>query len=226
MSSWGKRLEDMSSFTAEDIKNARERLRMTQQQLADELGVSLRTVGAWERGESVPRNRMAALAEALGGEGVSEFGHKALLRQLGMLAKRRREELGLPRQGFSKEIGLGSDKTLVAFEFGRVLPSGTSQRKIEKGLGWRIGVIDEVMQMVNTKASTIEMESVDAEDSLFIASQGGVKSLELVSDDELLAEVRRRMTASSRHLSEAAQHMYGLAASTNAEHLEDEDEQD
>jgi transcriptional regulator with XRE-family HTH domain len=210
-------------ISAEDIKNGRERLQMTQQELADEVGVSKRTIGGWERGESVPRNRMAALAEVLGMESVSEFGHNAMLRQLGMLAKRRREELGLPRQGFSKEIGLGSDRTLVNFEFGRTLPSGTSQRKIEKGLGWRIGVIDELMRMTNRKATSVEMEHVDAEDSLYLESQG-IKSIELFSDDELLAEVRRRMTESSRHLSEAAQHMYGLAASTNTEHLEGEDE--
>jgi transcriptional regulator with XRE-family HTH domain len=216
-------MADMSSFTAEDIKNGRERLRMTQQQLADELGVSLRTVGAWERGESIPRNRMAAIAEVLGGEGVSEFGAKALLRRLGQLAKQRREEIGLPRQGMAREYGLGSDKTIVAFEFGRTLPSGSSQRKIEKALDWKIGVIDDVMRMVNRKASDITMEELDAEDSLYLESQG-VKSIELFSDDELLAEVRRRMSASSRHLSEAAQHMYGLAASTNTEHLEEEDE--
>jgi DNA-binding transcriptional regulator YiaG len=216
----------MSSFTADEIRAGRERKMMTQQELADAVGVSLRTVNSWERGESVPRNRMAVIAEVLGLEGASEFGHDALLRQLGRLAKQRREELGLPRQGFSKEIGLGSDRTLVAFEFGRTLPSGTSQRKIEKGLGWRLGVIDDIMRMVNRKASEIVMEEVDAEDSLYISSQGEIKGLELVSDDALLAEVRRRMTQSSRHLSEAAQHMYGLAASTNAEHLEDEEDQD
>jgi transcriptional regulator with XRE-family HTH domain len=157
-------------------------------------------------------------------ESVSEFGEKAMLRQLGMLAKRRREELGLPRQGFAKEIGLGSDKTLVSFEFGRVLPSGTSQRKIEKGLGWRLGVIDDFMRMKDRKATSVDMESVDAEDSLFIASQGGIKGLELVSDDDLLAEVKRRMSSrNARHLSKDAQDVYGLAASTNVEHLEDED---
>jgi transcriptional regulator with XRE-family HTH domain len=216
-------MDDMGSFTAEDIKNGRERLRMTQQQLADELGVSLRTVGAWERGESIPRNRMAAIAEVLGGEGVSEFGAKALLRRLGQLAKQRREEIGIGRQQMAREAGLGSDRTIVEFEFGRTLPSGTSQRKIEKALDWRSGVIDDTMRMVNRKASDITMESLDAEDSLYLESQG-VKSIELFSDDELLAEVHRRMSASSRHLSEAAQNMYGLAASTNVEHLEGEDE--
>ena len=215
-------MEDMSSFTAEDIKNGRERLRMTQQQLADEMGVSLRTVGAWERGESVPRNRMAALAEVLGGEGVSEFGPKALLRRLGQLAKQRREEIGIGRQPFAREAGLGSDKTVLEFEFGRTLPSGTSQRKIEKALGWRLGVIDETMQQIKTKASNISMESLDAEDSLYLASQG-VRSIELFSDEELLGEVSRRMSAGSRFASKDPQDMFGLAASNNVEHLEDED---
>jgi DNA-binding transcriptional regulator YiaG len=214
-------MDGMSEISAEDIKSGRERQHMTQQELADELGVSLRTVGSWERGESVPRNRAAALAEVLGMEGVSEFGTKALLRRLGQLAKQRREEIGLPRQGMAREYGLGSDKTIVAFEFGRTLPSGTSQRKIERALDWKVGVIDEVMRMVNRKASDITMEELDAEDALYLSAQGEVKGLELVSDDALLAEVRRRMTESSRHLSEAAQHMYGLAASTNVEHLED-----
>jgi DNA-binding XRE family transcriptional regulator len=212
----------MSSFTADEIKAGRERKMMTQQELADAVGVSLRTVSSWERGESVPRNRMAVIAEVLGLEGAKEFGYDALLRQLGRLAKQRREEIGLPRQGMAREYGLGSDKTIVAFEFGRVLPSGTSQRKIERALDWKVGVIDEVMRMVNRKASDISMEELDAEDSLYLSSQGVIKGLELVSDDDLLAEVRRRMTESSRHLSEAAQHMFGLAASSNVEHLEGE----
>ena len=48
------------------IRRARERKRWTQQQLADELGVSLRAVGNWERDESVPRNTIGALEELLG----------------------------------------------------------------------------------------------------------------------------------------------------------------
>lgn len=51
-------------MTGPEIKAARERARMTQQQLAARIGVGLRTVGNWERGETVPQNRMAAL-EAL-----------------------------------------------------------------------------------------------------------------------------------------------------------------
>ena len=216
-------MDDMSEISAEDIKNGRERLHMTQQDLASEMGVSLRTVGSWERGESVPRNRMASLAEVLGMESVSEFGEKAMLRQLGRLAKQRREQLGLGRVPFAKEIGLGSDRTLVSFEFGRVLPSGTSQRKIEKGLGWRLGVIDDFMRATNQKATSVEMESLDAEDSLYLAAQGGVSSLALVSNDDLIAELKRRLEKTSQPMQADAKDLFGLAASTNVEHLEDED---
>lgn len=198
---------------------------MTQQQLADEVGVSKRTIGGWERGESVPRNRMAALAEVLGMEGTSEFGHKALLRQVGMLAKQRREEIGMARQPFAKEAGLGSDKTLIQFEFGRVLPSGTSQRKIEKSLGWRLGVIDDVMRMLDRKASTIEMQELDAEDSLYLNTVSGVRALSMVTNEDLIAELSRRLSrVPSPMETKDVKDMYGLAASTNVEHLEEEDD--
>lgn len=52
--------------TGDEIRAARERARMSQQELADKLEVSLRTVGNWERGETVPRNRLAAINELLG----------------------------------------------------------------------------------------------------------------------------------------------------------------
>lgn len=39
---------------------------MTQGELGQAVGVSLRTVGNWERGESVPLNRVGALEDVLG----------------------------------------------------------------------------------------------------------------------------------------------------------------
>lgn len=53
-------------LTGEQIRAARERAHLSQQELANRLGVSMRTVGNWERGETVPRNRMAAIYEVLG----------------------------------------------------------------------------------------------------------------------------------------------------------------
>src|SRR5215472_4152197 len=53
------------------IRRARERKRvtgkpMTQQQLADAIGASVRAVGSWERGEAVPRSAIGALEAVLG----------------------------------------------------------------------------------------------------------------------------------------------------------------
>lgn len=47
------------------IRAARERRMMTQQELADLVGVDKRTVGNWERGRVRPRNRMGKLTEVL-----------------------------------------------------------------------------------------------------------------------------------------------------------------
>lgn len=228
-------MSDMS-ITPEQIKAARERLHMTQQQLAEEVGVSLRTVSGWERGEYTPQNRTGAVVEVLGiqTEDAPEFGTDALLRRIGALAKRRREELGIGRVSFAKEAGLGSDKTIQQFEFGRVLPSVANQMKIEKALGWRLGAIEDVMRMHDRKAADIRMEEVDAEDSM-PGGHGipGVRPLAFVSSEELLAELGHRLAAATggiprpygKHLDEA-KNLYGLAASTNVEHLEDEDDQD
>jgi transcriptional regulator with XRE-family HTH domain len=54
------------------IKDARERRHLTQQQLADVLGVDRKTVDNWENGRTSPRNRTGALKawapELAGGE--------------------------------------------------------------------------------------------------------------------------------------------------------------
>ena len=48
------------------IRAARERARLSQADVAAAVGVSVRTVGNWERGDSVPRNRLGALEDVLG----------------------------------------------------------------------------------------------------------------------------------------------------------------
>lgn len=51
--------------TGQQIRDARERASLTQEQLAQLVGVTHRTVGNWERGASVPRNRLAKVREVL-----------------------------------------------------------------------------------------------------------------------------------------------------------------
>jgi len=219
---------NMNSLDSNEIRSHRLSLGMSVQELADKAGVKMSTVMEWENGtKDVPQGKVASVRKALdmNGESVPEFGHGALLRQLGRLAKQRREEIGLGRPSFAKEAGMGSDKTITQFEFGRVLPSGTNQRRMEKALGWRLGVIEDIMRMVDRKASEITMEEVDAEDSLHIAAQGGIKSASLLTNAELIEELTRRLSQVPSPMEARVRDMFGLAASTNAEHLE-EDEQD
>lgn len=48
------------------IRRARERLHLTQKELADAVDASVRAVGDWERDKAAPRNRIGALEEVLG----------------------------------------------------------------------------------------------------------------------------------------------------------------
>lgn len=48
------------------IRRLREERRWSQAELGDLVGVTGRTVGNWERGESVPRNRLGALEKVFG----------------------------------------------------------------------------------------------------------------------------------------------------------------
>ncbi len=55
------------------VKDLRERLRLTQEEFAAEVGATTRTVGRWERGESKPTrfaiDRMERLANRVDTEG-------------------------------------------------------------------------------------------------------------------------------------------------------------
>jgi transcriptional regulator with XRE-family HTH domain len=48
------------------IKRARERRRWTQRQLADAVGVNIKTIDNWEAGRTSPKNRLGALEDVLG----------------------------------------------------------------------------------------------------------------------------------------------------------------
>lgn len=50
----------------ERIRRARERARLTQEELAAEAGASVRAVGDWENDRREPRNRIGVLEEVLG----------------------------------------------------------------------------------------------------------------------------------------------------------------
>ncbi|MBD2760045.1 helix-turn-helix transcriptional regulator [Yimella sp. cx-573] len=65
-------------LTGDTIRLARQRAGWSQQELAEKVGVSMRSIGNYERGDSIPRNRMPVLEEVLapytGGAGPSLQG--------------------------------------------------------------------------------------------------------------------------------------------------------
>lgn len=122
----------------------------------------------------------------------TELQNHAIIRELGSLAKRRREELGLNRRSLANEAGTKSEQIIMDFEYGRNLPPADVQQKIEKALDWRLGIIGDIARRTDHQAGTLTMEELDAEDSLHIAAHSPQPSLASASDDELLAEVARR----------------------------------
>jgi transcriptional regulator with XRE-family HTH domain len=118
------------------------------------------------------------------------------LTKLGQLAKQRREELGLSRAALAKAVGIGSDSTIQAFEFGNRLPQGKNLRLIELGLDWKSGMIDRALRDVATGTLTL-----DDLDMAFLdgdwwnppsESDSSGSAAALLSDDELLVEMIRR----------------------------------
>lgn len=53
--------------TGDDIRNARQRAGLTQAELAQQIGVSMRTVGNWERGDTPPDRYAARISAVLDG---------------------------------------------------------------------------------------------------------------------------------------------------------------
>lgn len=75
--------------TGDEIRTARQRAGLTQQQLATQIGVSQRTIGNWERGETVPQRHAARILDVLGGHiksaepsSLEDYSDAALLAEI------------------------------------------------------------------------------------------------------------------------------------------------
>lgn len=216
------------NITADQIREGRNRRGITQQELADELGVTTRTVGNWERGDSIPRNKMGAIREALDLGDVPEgyeWGLPAVRVKLGALAKQRREELGLSRDALADRAQLRSKQTVMNFEFARSMPHGQTLRQIEKALEWKFGSIDEALES-GKRASDLEMEFFDIFDRTPKKRPLASYSTEEVLDEAIrrLTEFRGALGPSSAHR-DMTQDLVGLAAMGHKpEHLEEDEE--
>ena len=207
------------NISADQIKEGRDKRQITQAELAAELGVSLRTVGSWERGESVPRNRVAALADALDIEPAStyQWGQQELRARVGQLAKQRREELGLSREAMAERAGLKSPQTVQNFEFARSMPHTSTLRSFESTLEWKTGSIDDALES-GRRAGDLTMEDFDKFDRTI------QRPLSSFTTEEVLSEAIRRLTEVRATLGPSkgvdAQFLYGLAANSDPSHLE------
>ncbi|MFI2563056.1 hypothetical protein [Paenarthrobacter sp. NPDC018779] len=154
-----------------------------------------------------------------------QYGEEAMLRRLGQLARQRREELGLGRVPFAQQNGMGSNATMRDFEFGKIRPTAITLRRIEKGLQWKPGVIDEKLEAAEkVKAEDVRMEDLDSFDS---APKTG---LDQYTTPELLRALAERLETLQAGLGGAVlpkdlgtKDLYGMAASGHIpEHLESE----
>lgn len=77
-------------ITGEQLRRARERRGWTQEQLAEAVGVTFRSIGNWERGE-VPASREARLRDVLGDDltpGLNPLAQASDLALISELARR------------------------------------------------------------------------------------------------------------------------------------------
>lgn len=153
-------------------------------------------------------------------QGDRDFGHEAILRRLGSLARRRREEMGFSRAALVEHSGIRSDATIRDFEFGKFAPRELTQTRLEKALGWRPGSIMEFLGDEGRRASSIQMEDLDQYDS------PNVDPMAKIPTAQLLQEVIRRLSVIQGGLNvdgppELRQSMLGLAAMGHKpEHLD------
>jgi transcriptional regulator with XRE-family HTH domain len=82
--------------TGQDIRRARERRRLSQEKLAALLEVSSKSVGRWERGETIPKSALGAIESILGlgeqveGPALSDASDAELLAEVALRLEQRK----------------------------------------------------------------------------------------------------------------------------------------
>jgi transcriptional regulator with XRE-family HTH domain len=114
------------------IRRARERARLSQEELATAVGASVRAVGDWENGRRKPRNRMGALEEVL---------RVRLDEEPGNPDEPTREDVDYLRERIRDVLGPGSDlEAALDAEFPDWAPKGRAAGQSARsgsGRTWR-----------------------------------------------------------------------------------------
>ena len=168
---------------------------------------------------------LLGLEEDMDEQGSRDYGREAVLRRLGALGRRRREEMGFSRAAFVEHSGIKSDASIRDFEFGKLTPQGGTQAKLERALGWRAGIIEQFLSDEKRRASEILMEDLDEYDSASFDPMAKISTVDLLQEViRRLSTIQGGMGAPGHAL---AREMYGLAAMGHKpEHLDEDGDDD
>lgn len=154
----------MESIDGEQLRLAREHAGKTQAELAEDVGVSLRTVGNWERGSVIPRKHWARLGDIFGGSLASAGARSAARAE-------RSERLGAAESGHdytSAEL-----RELIArTERVNAELSQYSASDLVHALDARVGLLERENDNLRMRVASLQMFLQDAEARLVRASEG------------------------------------------------------
>ncbi|QDG61203.1 transcriptional regulator [Pseudarthrobacter sp. NIBRBAC000502771] len=134
------------------------------------------------------------------------------LKTIGQLVQKGRLELTLAQQPFAKQAEVDL-KTLRSLEKGERAPWDTTQNKVEKALGWRQGVIREVLdhhEIIPAESITMDYMrdgggeaswadlSAEEEDNTRPVTRAG-----LLTNEELIGELAYRLRHKNRGIAGA-----------------------
>ena len=143
---------------ADTIRSARERLGLTQAQLAERAGCSRITIIAIEKGQGAQQRTLEAIATVLGMQLATTQDDSQVRRlsgsEMGKAIKARRLSLGWSQQDTADALGV-SRATLIAFEQGRGL---------EPGVVFRIADVLRINVRLDVEASKPKRLRPDLED--------------------------------------------------------------
>ncbi|MFP4029524.1 MAG: helix-turn-helix domain-containing protein [Candidatus Brocadiia bacterium] len=181
------KVED-SRVTSHTISSVRKKFSLDQQELADLLDVSPRTVSAWETGKSRPRGGNKAriitlremnrseVEEALGRKSAEEkrFGQKDV--------KQLRDKLGLTQEQMGEQLGVSS-AAVGHWESGKTNPGRAAQKTLRDLARRKPEQPEEAEEEIGSKTGTDKQ--FDAENIRAMRKEAGLSQKEMAAELEI-----------------------------------------
>jgi len=203
------------TISGEQIKDARERFRMTQADLAEALGVSMRTIGSWERGESIPRSRLGAIREVLKlGDPIDDKDNRMELVRL------INDQLTLDGVGptqFTRRLPASMERSFYNWMRGSSVPRQDSRPDLEEALSWERGSITRILEAPITARFTL----AEVRDWASVGEKERASRPEDFPTSELLAELSKRFYVQEAHLEDLQKQVAKYRPTAGQEQIED-----